>query len=79
MGQIPIESSTVQQAHDQTNGNSVLKEVGNVKAGEVALHAEGPDFTANRGVGSQFFVAVSLGRQCLVDGFIQAELTQMKA
>ena len=77
-GYISIEGSTVQKGHNQPVGNSVLKQVGNVKAGEVALHAEGPDFTANRRVASQLFTIVSLGRQGLEDGFNQTELTQMK-
>ena len=55
-----------------------MKQVGNDKAGEVALHTECADFTAKRGVGSQLFAIVPLGRQGLVDGFIQMELTQMK-
>ena len=57
-----IEGSTVQQTHNQTVGDSVLKQVGYLKAGEIALHAEGSDFTAHRGVGSQLFTIVSLGR-----------------
>ena len=64
-GHISIEGSTVQQGHKQTVGNSVLKQVGNVKAGEVALHAEGPDFTANRRVRSQLFAIVSLADRVL--------------
>ena len=58
-GHIPIEGSTVHQTHNQTIGHSVLKQVGNVKAGQVALHAEGEDFTADGGVGSQFFPILS--------------------
>ena len=48
-GNISIEGSTVQQGYNQTVWDSVLKQVGNVKAGEVASHAEGSDFTANHG------------------------------
>jgi len=55
-----------------------LKQVGNVKAGEIVLHAEGADFTANRGVTSPLFAIVSLGRQGLVDGFIESEFTEVK-
>ena len=76
---ISFEGSTVQQTHNQSVRDSVLKQVGYVKAGEIAMHAEGSDFTAYWEVGSQLFVVVSLGRQGLVHGFIQTELTQMKS
>ena len=50
-GHIAIEGSAVHQPHNQAVGHSVLKQVGNVKADQVALHAKGTDFTADGRVG----------------------------
>ena len=77
-GHIPIEGSAVYQPYNQSVGYSVLKQVRDVKAGQVALHAEGADFTADGRVGGDFSFIVSLGRQTPVDGVIQTQLTQMK-
>ena len=73
-----IEGAAVQQPHNQSVGYSVLKQVGDIKAGQVALHAEGPDFTADGRVSSDFSFIVSFGRHTLVDGVIQTQLTEMK-
>ena len=54
-GHISIEGSTVHQTHNQSVRHSVLKQVGDVKADQVALHAEGTDFTAD-GWGRQPFL-----------------------
>ena len=69
-GHISIEVAAVHQSDNQTVRHSVLK--------QVALHAEGTDFTADGQVGSHLFGIVSLGRQIPVHGFIQTKLTQMK-
>ena len=65
-GHISIEGSAVQQPYNQSVGYSVLKQVGDVKTGQVALHAEGADFTADGRVGSHLSFIVSFGRQTLV-------------
>ena len=77
-GHISIEGSAVQQPYNQSVRYSVLKKVGDVKTGQVALHAKGPDFTADGRVGSHLSFIVSFGRQTLVDGIIQTQLTEMK-
>ena len=76
-GYIAIEGSAVDQPHNQTVGYSVLKQVGDVKADQVALHAKGPDFTVDGRVGGNLSFIVSLGRQTAVHGFIQTQLTRM--
>ena len=77
-GHIPIEGAAVQQPYNQSVRYSVLKQVGDIKTGQVALHAEGADFTADGWVGGDLAFIVSLGRQTLVDGVIQTQLTEMK-
>ena len=74
-GHIPIEGSTVQQPHNQSVGYSVLKQVGDVKAGQVALHAKGPDFTADSRVGGDFSFIVSLNDAIYTSLSAQTQLT----
>ena len=77
-GDISIEGSALQEAHNQSVWDSVLKQVGNVKAGQGAHHVEGAYLASHRGVLGQLWLCVSFFTDVLEHLFIQTELTQMK-
>ena len=77
-GDISIEGSAVQQTHNHSVWDTVLKQVGNVKAGQGAYHVEGAYLASYRGVLGQLSVPVSFGVNVPEHLFIQTELTQVK-
>ena len=68
-GGVSIESAAVHQNHNHPIGHSVLKQVGDVKASQGMIHAEGSDFTSHGGVHGHLIF--SLGTQIHEHGFVQ--------